>query len=280
MREEIYQLYQKCFPDISVLPSTFSERFENDECYLLTYQEKKRLLAFSLVEKNSILLLCVDPAFQGKGIGTKMLSKTEQVIRQNGYDTIQLGVGNRYLYPGVPTNLPNSSVSFFEHFGYNATKERVDMTMNLDEFTFSKLSLPIPEHPSFYSYATEQDWIELEGAIASVNPKWSHPLKNSTGRILIVKLQGKIAGFAQVKTGGKETIFSRAKELGYIDYVGVLPEYRKLGLGRRLVAYGTKELQRLKCEMAYIGSTELEKWYERIGYKTYLRFWMGHKKLL
>ena len=61
-------------------------------------------------------------------------------------------------------------------------------------------------------------------------------------------------------------------KIGGVACVGTVPEYRKRGLGLKMVDMATVYLKTLNCDIAYIHYTHLEKWYKKLGYETVVRF--------
>src|SRR6266487_6873904 len=58
---------------------------------------------------GSLMLLLVDPAHQGRGIGTSLLDGALRQFGSLGVGTVGLGSGGEdYIWPGVPDNLPGA----------------------------------------------------------------------------------------------------------------------------------------------------------------------------
>lgn len=131
--EEIFNIYKRNFPYINREEKTIKEII-NDENNIVFERrnDNNELIACAIVNNNAILLLVVDKDYRGKGIGSSLLEKCENIISKNKYSKIILGAGFNYLMPGVPTSKKyNSSVhenlnplvdtmasTFFENRGY------------------------------------------------------------------------------------------------------------------------------------------------------------------
>lgn len=90
-----------------------------------------------------------------------------------------------------------------------------------------------------------------------------YALKNiNSSKILVLKLQNKEVGFAELKRRGK---------IGVIFYIGILPEYRGKGLGKTLVTRA-EEYFKDKGATLVIASTRswnipAVKMFKSLGYK-------------
>ena len=54
--------------------------------------------------------------------------------------------------------------------------------------------------------------------------------------------------------------------------VGTLPEYRRRGIGLKMVQNATALLREAGCDLGYIHFTGVAGWYARLGYRTVLRW--------
>ena len=61
-------------------------------------------------------------------------------------------------------------------------------------------------------------------------------------------------------------------KIGGIACVGTIPEYRKMGIGLRLVDLATLYLKKKGFDYSYIHYTHLEKWYNKLGYQGIAKF--------
>ncbi len=62
------------------------------------------------------------------------------------------------------------------------------------------------------------------------------------------------------------------ERIGAIGCVGTVPQYRKQGIGLRMVDLATLYLKNEGCDLSSISYTHIDKWYRKLGYQTYARF--------
>ncbi|HKQ02281.1 MAG TPA: GNAT family N-acetyltransferase, partial [Actinomycetes bacterium] len=80
---------------------------------------------------GSIPLLVVDPAYQRRGVGTRLLEAAMARLGQLGAATVALGSGgDDYIWPGVPDNLPGA-VEFFRARGWRFDRTVIDLVADL-----------------------------------------------------------------------------------------------------------------------------------------------------
>ena len=103
MKDQLYDLFIRNLPYAVREKETALEILGNPENRVFfRADENGSLFAAAVVHKSNILLLCVDEAHRGKGIGSELLSEAEKYIKAGGYDEVSVGVGDNYLCPGVP----------------------------------------------------------------------------------------------------------------------------------------------------------------------------------
>lgn len=77
-----------------------------------------------------------------------------------------------------------------------------------------------------------------------------------------------------------DTVISRdSSNVVSIGCVGTVPEMRKKGIGLAMVAEAAHIAKNDGCTDAFIHYTYLDKWYGRLGFKTFLRYRFSEKKL-
>ncbi|MDE6674215.1 MAG: GNAT family N-acetyltransferase, partial [Acetatifactor sp.] len=64
-----------------------------DNHYIEKRDDAGALIGLSVVNRDVILLLCVDEAYRRRGIGTWLLKQSEELIREAGYEMCRTGVG-------------------------------------------------------------------------------------------------------------------------------------------------------------------------------------------
>lgn len=124
----------------------------SDNIILEERDEEQRLIGVSVINQNTVLLLCVDAAHRKKGIGSRLLKESERVVKETCQYTgkITVGAGFDYLMPGVPTSkryfaaeneelyqgLDKTASHFFEKRGYVHSwgGNCFDMRLPLEQF--------------------------------------------------------------------------------------------------------------------------------------------------
>lgn len=85
MGNEIFELYNRCFPDYQTTAEWFVNLLEPSKAHVIeTRDDGDNIMSFSMIHRNSISLLCVDKAYRAKGYGTSLLYQSEEFIRGNG----------------------------------------------------------------------------------------------------------------------------------------------------------------------------------------------------
>lgn len=275
MKQNIYEIFHLSFPQLAISKEQFERKIHLSSCQCLTAEEDGKLVGFSLIQGNTVMLLCVLSEFRGKGIGSKLLSQSEDAIKQAGFQRAVLGLGEHtYLFQGVPM-FCEETVHFFEKRGYKADEISVDMSMPLGTFSKDKCSIRSCAGDVSFRYVTPEEHEQLLSAVKQAEPDWTHYFEHTSCPVLVAVENGEILGFCIVDPDGAP-LFADTGEIGC---VGVIPSARKRGIGLQMVAAATEELQRKGCKNGFLGFTYLEHWYAKLGYRACIRYWMGEKEL-
>lgn len=282
--KELYSLYKSCFEgaDIAAEDAFEDALSGNRHAKIIRKTDQSgRLIGAAITVENAVAAIFVDKNSRGQGIGTELLEAAEKHILSQGHKTAVLG--GMVIYQGAP--VCGDNISFFEKRGYAGDYFSVNMAASLEDFNVSGLDIyPAPEYIRF-RYEKPGEHERLERAIEKVDPKWvqyfTEPSPKSRMKTLIAEdtRTGAIAGF--VTTEPNSAVFEHGGLItGSMGCVGVVPEYRRAGIGPRMVADG---MQRLKeqgdqaVELTYIVLTD---WYSRLGLKVCSRQWIAEKKLI
>lgn len=278
MTNEVYDLYCRCFPDLKVKFDNFIEKLDYKNAEKITVSEHGELVGVSLVSGNAVLLLCVDERFRNKWYGTELLKQSEDMIGSRGHDVVILGRGKSYLFQGVPFLSDRRGCRFFEKRGYSAEGESVDMTLELRDFSIDKVMIPECPENVIFRYTRDTDRNQLLSAVSMIDPDWVRYYEQTDDPVLVAEEQGELVGALIISRSGAPFCQDESRTVGEIGCVGVVPKARKKGIGLRMVAIATDELKKMGADTAYLGYTYLENWYGALGYKPFMRFWMGSKK--
>ncbi|MHA2244703.1 MAG: GNAT family N-acetyltransferase [Candidatus Hodarchaeales archaeon] len=98
---KVIELMNVCFKDEIEdgmelpTPSLLSAKTEKEEVILLVEEEETKLIAFALIQAESIekpaliRMLAVDPSYRGNGIGTRLLESCLDVAREKDWEKIK-----------------------------------------------------------------------------------------------------------------------------------------------------------------------------------------------
>jgi len=125
-----YDIFRKCFPQFELTEEVFNRLSNINNIHLITHEEKGELCGFALVEKMALRLICVSPEYQNNGIGTTLLKKAENYIKQNGGNEILTGGASSQLLIGTPDN----AVAFFKKDGFKIVGSCDEMTIDIHSF--------------------------------------------------------------------------------------------------------------------------------------------------
>lgn len=90
------------------------------------------------ITSGQVAALAVAPEYQGKGVGTALITETRAWFRKNfGFNRLALGSAFPRFWPGIPTDLPSQVQDFFVHRGFrlNSLNSRsVDLYQDIRDF--------------------------------------------------------------------------------------------------------------------------------------------------
>lgn len=81
-----------------------------------------------------------------------------------------------------------------------------------------------------------------------------------------------VASFCIIENMGTHRVNGNTLKIGAVGCVGTLLEYRCRGIGLSMVNRATALLKSDGYDYSYIHYTAIAKWYEKLGYKTILRW--------
>ena len=97
MENEIFDLYKGTLPEIVRNEETVKRILCDKGNHTICHRIGDRLAGVSVINENAIYLLCVDKAYQSRGIGVELLHKSEEYVLSNGYKKMILGAGKEYI---------------------------------------------------------------------------------------------------------------------------------------------------------------------------------------
>ena len=274
---QFFSVFSECFPMLGTADHVMSEKLEGAD--LLVRKNSDGISGFAAVDGNTLLLLCVHPEHQGKGIGSSLLEEAEELIRSRGYDRAVLGRSERDIFWGAV--IDTMSHRFFENRGYTALNGTLSMFLDAGDIpsdgSFGRKSLP---EGLCCTTVEDGDLADVFEAVVRVEPKWLKFYENNTRSVIIkAVLSGKTVGFAMADTDAGTIITGKDNRTGLLGYVGVVPEERNRGIGLGMVAYAAEYMKSAGCTEVYVNYTSLDEWYAKLGFVENLWYWMGEKIL-
>ena len=298
MISEVYDLFCKSLSYVVREEETVLAILNNKDNRIIEKRnEEQRLIGVSVIHKNVIMLLCVEKEYRNQGIGSRLLAKSEDVIRQAGYEEVVVGAGEDYITPGVPTSkqyfpavnerlvagIDETASYFFERRGYVHSWDCncFDMKFPLCEFEKEEHSVSDVIDGVEYRFAVPEDKEKVfmcTDAACEEFTRWYQNeflyTENDSSRVLVAVADDKVVGTLMVDTDHK-------KGLGSVGCTTVHPEYRGRHIAVNMVTLGTKYLRDVGMKEGYLSYTYsgLDRMYGYAGYKIFLYFMMARKKL-
>jgi len=283
MTEEVYKLYKESLPDIVRSEEIVKKILNDEDNHIITHRDHGRPVGVSVINGNTIYLLCVDRSCQNRGIGDDLLKQTENHIASAGHKKITLGAGKEYIMPGVP--MDKGAHVFFKKRGYIHSWGDcgcVDMDQMLENYDYNELSIGDTINGITYRWATVNDLSSItecvsdadEGFVKYYLDKQIYE-KGSCSPVLIAEKDNEVPGVIMVgiKTGYEDT--------GTLNCLATAHKHRNKGIATTLVRLGTKHLKDIGLSKSFLGYTytEIVSMYSRVGYKVCMEYFMGEKEL-
>ncbi|MBO5281827.1 MAG: GNAT family N-acetyltransferase [Lachnospiraceae bacterium] len=267
--------------------------------YIERRREDGTLVGLSVVNRNVILLLCVDEACRQQGLGTQLLEESERIIREAGYATCSVGVGFDYLMPGVPTSkhyfpvqnirlyegLDSGASYFFEKRGYRHSWEDgdcFDMQFPMKDLEETPHQIGDTIEGITYRFAVPADREGILQCTDDACEEFSSYYADeglyepeSRERVLIAVKEQEVCGALMV---GPE---SDIRDLGSIGCTAVKKAWQGRHIATRLVLLGTKALKEMGMKEAFLSYTYsgLDRLYGAAGFRIKVFYMMAEKRL-
>lgn len=290
---QLFDLYRRSFP-CCVREDAVALSLMDKATVICRRDSAGNLLGASVIEDNNILLLCVDNSHRHQGIGSELLTESENLIRSSGFDTVTIGAVSHYIMPGIPSLQPmpgdelepasldpllEDHTDFFIRRGFRHRWDCscFDMRMSLDDFCAE----PIADNLC-YRFANPSDLHAVLDCVADAHePFVKHYRKSelyqsgNPTRVLIAQYGESIAGTLLV------SLESEGAGRGSVGCTAVRQSHQGHGIATNLVILGTKHLKEAGMKEAFLGYTYsgLDKLYSRAGYRICCYYFMAEKKL-
>ena len=140
-----------------------------------------------------------------------------------------------------------------------------EQILDLSECMPEALLVSCPEHVTFGIY--EGDLAPLHAAVRSVEEDWT-AYYTADQEIYCAYDGERIISFCLLDDFGTY----KGLRIGAPGCVGTIPEYRRQGVGLRLVQQATAIFKERGYDLSYIHFTGVGHWYARLGYRTILKW--------
>ncbi|HEY6707085.1 MAG TPA: GNAT family N-acetyltransferase [Actinomycetota bacterium] len=230
---------------------------------------------------GSIPLLVVDPAYQRRGVGTRLLEAGMARLGQFGATTVALGSGGSdYIWPGVPDNLPGA-VEFFRARGWGFDHTVIDLVADLRGY---EAPAGVGERAGRAGVSIEvmagPERAEVMAFEAATFPDWVGWFERLDSSVLVARDRaGAVAGTLLFRGPLGATIYEPllGPDAGTIGCVGVAAPARGAGVGSAMVARASELLRDAGTRACHIGWTRRERFYTRLGYAPWRRYHMARR---
>ena len=280
MTTEIFDLYQKCLPDIVRGEEKVKQILGDKDNHIIVRRQGSALIGVSVINENIIYLLCVDEPLQHQGIGGELLNESEQFMKAQGFSKVILGAGKEYIMPGVP--MKHGAHNFFQKRGYVHSWGETgcfDMEQDLRDFVYNDHSVGDAIDGVTYKWATPEYLEQVVLCVADAEAKFVPIYQNkeyyhegTIRPILIAITDGEVAGAVLLYVGSTE-------DMGSVGAVATAHKYRNRGIATNMVLIGTRHLKDVGLSRATLGYTytQIVHMYGRAGYKVSQEYFMGEK---
>lgn len=302
MIQEYYEIFKRNFPYIVREYNKVIEILSYPNNKIIEKRDNKgQLIGISVINKNTIFMLCVDLEYRKRGIGTELLKESEEYIKSKGYDSVTIGVGDEYIMPGIPvrtkpyeedlnndviySEVNDDASKFFLKHGYSHSWKDCncfDMRADLSNVKFPEYSIGDTVDGITYRWAKIEDIPLIKICTDDAHKEFTQYYMNenlyneeNNQRVLVAEYNDEICGTLIVS---KET---EGKGLGSVGCTAVAHKFRGKHIAVNMVVLGTKYLKEIGLNNGFLGYTYsgLDKLYGHAGYKICIYYNMAMKKL-
>jgi len=299
-KEELYDFFRENFPLIVREEEAARRLLFDEENILLAERDEGRLYAACLIHKDTVYMLAVEASRRNQGIGSRLLTRAENLIRDAGYKKAKVGAGESYLMPGVPTSTPffpekllkarlypgadSLAADFFQKRGWKhgwPDCDCFDMRTPL-VFPVTEEKIGCEIDGVIYRWATRTDMPQIRLCTDDAEKGFSGYYQNkdlytpsSSQRVLAAEKNGEIIGVLMV------SYETESKGLGSVGCTAVKHAHRGHHVAVNMVKLGTEALRLAGIRQGYLGYTYtgLDRLYGHAGYEICLYYMMAEKEL-
>ncbi|HVA92388.1 MAG TPA: GNAT family N-acetyltransferase [Chloroflexota bacterium] len=233
-------------------------------------------------------MLLVVPALRRRGIGRALHDLALARLREHGVHRVQLGGGETYLWPGVPSTL-EAALAFFGACGWTFTETSYDLTQDFRDYQAPPvLDQRVAELGVEMETGTRKGVADLMTFVAREFPSWEVVYRSVAEHgdysdFLVARdRDGRIIGAVILYTPLSHTrrLDVRWKTLlgedvGAIGAVGVAAADRGSGVGHALVARAAEILRERGVRLGFIGWAWMIGLYGELGFQVWQEYQMS-----
>lgn len=226
--------------------------------------------------------LLVAARLQRRDIGSALHRAAYDAFVNGGAQTIQLGGGSGYFWPGLPRNL-FAVREFFEHLGWAFDGSCWDLMQNLKAYATPAGIVERAQAAGVecrLAHSAEMpDVVQLEERHF---PAWVDYFRAASHdrAVVAVDRAGHIVGalLIELPTDGS-VIWTRllGHDAGAIGAVGVDPGHEGRGIGTAMVARACELLREVPVGNCHVGWTSLLTFYGRLGFRPWREYLMSSR---
>jgi beta-N-acetylhexosaminidase len=262
--------------------------------------EGGRLLGFAATQqgmrdsalRGQLLALIVDPAFQGRGVGSALHDAALAHLRGNNVDLVRLGGLVPRFWCGLPTNLA-AAKPFFEHRGWDFEDVLVhDMVGDLHAYvTPVKVQQRIEQEGVLFETATPESIAEVLAFEQREFPNWVMHFERGArlddySDILIARdphkgIVGALFMYSQRSNPTRTDLVWQSllgEDAGAFGAVGVAASERGRGIGIAICARASELLKERGVGRGYIDWLVLTDFYGKLGYEIWRSYWTAKRR--
>lgn len=291
MRKELFK--QNSVDDENVfLKASFMAVNENEEVVgIIICKRWQEELAIEMNRYAAwIQVLLVSSEYQGKGIGTSLLTHAEQAVLEDGATEILLGRDPWHYFPGIPVQA-QKSIQWFERKGYQNISTDYDLIKIYQENEFIEKPRFHNVEAELLTLAEKEEFLQF---LKRVFPgRWEYEAihyfdKGGTGReFVVLKKEGRIIGFSRLNDQHSPMIAQNVywaplfrEPLGGIGPLGIDQGERGNGYGLSVVQAACYFLRERKINRIVIDWTGLVNFYAKLGYEIWKEYKSYRKPLV
>ena len=276
-------------------------------CHVACRPEDGRVLGFSIAkvarepigadgllpDRGWISMIAVLPSMQRRGLGTALLRRGEEFLRDAGRRRSVLGGDPGHFFPGVPVG--SAALAFFGARGYRLRGDAYDLRRSLTGYRTPAGVEPVPAGRSdleIRPLRREEDRALLAFLDAVFPGRWRYTVERwlegggAVEEVMGVVRNEAIVGFAHLFHPGSRWIgpsiaWTRreGRRAGGLGPMGLAPDMRGRGIGLALLDRAVTHLARLGVEEMVIDWTALLDFYGRVGFMPWKHYRHGERPL-